>query len=64
MVDWEAAGLMIFRLAYEKCGLNPAKPDFFSAGCGLANLQLASGHSGKNRSILFGGAPVRGNPLS
>jgi len=29
-VDWEAAGLMIFRLAYENCGLNPAKPDFFS----------------------------------
>ena len=28
-LDWEAAGLMIFRLAYENCGLNPAKPDFF-----------------------------------
>jgi len=28
-LDWEAAGLMIFRLAYEICGLNPAKPDFF-----------------------------------
>jgi len=27
-LDWEAAGLMIFRLAYENCGLNPAKPDF------------------------------------
>jgi len=29
LVDWEAAGLMIFRMAYENCGLNPAKPDFF-----------------------------------
>ena len=29
VVDWEAAGLMIFRLAYENCGLNPAKPDYF-----------------------------------
>jgi len=28
-LDWEAAGLMIFRLAYENCGLNPAKSDFF-----------------------------------
>jgi len=39
---------MIFRLPYENCGLNPAKPDFFrpadffSAGCGLAKLRLAS----------------------
>jgi len=29
---------MTFRLAYENCGLNQAKPDFF----GLANLRLAS----------------------
>jgi len=28
LIDWEAAGLMIFRLAYEDCGLNPAKPNF------------------------------------
>jgi len=51
-VDWEAAGLMIFRLAYENCGLNPAKPDFFSAGCGLAKLRLASRLSRKNRSTF------------
>jgi len=33
---------MIFRLAYENCGLNQAKPNF-SAGCGLANLRLVAG---------------------
>jgi len=30
MLDPEAAGLMIFQLAYGNCGLNPAKPDFCS----------------------------------
>jgi len=33
---------MIFRPACENCGLNQAKPDFFSTGCGLAKLRLAS----------------------
>jgi len=48
LLDWEAAGLMIFRLAYEKCGLNqfwsykPQLSRIFPAGCGLAKLRLAS----------------------
>jgi len=32
---------MTFRLAFEKCALYPAKPNFL-AGYGLANLRLAS----------------------
>ena len=43
---------MIFRLAYENCGLNPAKPDFL-AGCGLAKLRLASLLSGEKLGQLL-----------
>jgi len=43
---------MIFRLAYENCGLNPAKPDF-TAGYGFVQVTGFEHDSQHCAGVLF-----------